>query len=120
MLIQRACKKWRLVNRRRFVFPCLQRQNLLLLCNERFGGHLSEHVKTHNARIWSLENPHEVLESQRDFPKLNIFCAMCLSVESIWAFFVFGEPTVTGSAYLDAVQLWLFPPLKESEPDNFI
>ncbi|GFV80331.1 uncharacterized protein TNCV_4957341 [Trichonephila clavipes] len=34
--------------------------------------------------------------------------------------FVFGEPTVTGSAYLDAVQLWLFPQLIESEQYNFI
>ncbi|GFX33552.1 uncharacterized protein TNCV_1932191 [Trichonephila clavipes] len=34
--------------------------------------------------------------------------------------FVSGEPTVTGSASLDALQLGLFPQLKESEPDNFI
>ncbi|GFV61507.1 uncharacterized protein TNCV_3892971 [Trichonephila clavipes] len=27
---------------------------------------------------------------------------------------------VTGSAYLDALQLWLFPQLEESEPNNFI
>ncbi|GFU81386.1 uncharacterized protein TNCV_1380541 [Trichonephila clavipes] len=27
---------------------------------------------------------------------------------------------VTGSAYLDALQPWLFPHLKESEPNNFI
>ncbi|GFV66954.1 putative sodium-dependent multivitamin transporter [Trichonephila clavipes] len=33
-------------------------------------------VDTHNARIWSLKNPHEVLESQRDSPKLNVFCAI--------------------------------------------
>ncbi|GFV32347.1 uncharacterized protein TNCV_1676331 [Trichonephila clavipes] len=34
--------------------------------------------------------------------------------------FVFGEPTVTGSAYIYTLQLWLLPQLKESEPDNFI
>ncbi|GFX50443.1 hypothetical protein TNCV_770151 [Trichonephila clavipes] len=33
---------------------------------------------------------------------------------------VFGEPTVTGAAYLEALQLWSLPQLKESEPDNFI
>ncbi|GFS94192.1 hypothetical protein TNCV_3786521 [Trichonephila clavipes] len=33
---------------------------------------------------------------------------------------VFGEPTVTGSAYLDAPQLWLFRQLENKEPDNFI
>ncbi|GFV53799.1 uncharacterized protein TNCV_1592221 [Trichonephila clavipes] len=29
-------------------------------------------------------------------------------------------PTVIGSAYLDALQLWLFPQSEESEPNNFI
>ncbi|GFS90473.1 hypothetical protein TNCV_4096831 [Trichonephila clavipes] len=40
------------------------------------GGHFSGHVNTHSARIWSLENPHEVLESQRDSPKLKVLCAI--------------------------------------------
>ncbi|GFU65501.1 uncharacterized protein TNCV_634241 [Trichonephila clavipes] len=35
--------------------------------------HLNEHVIPHNARIWSFENPHEVLELQQDSPKLNVF-----------------------------------------------
>ncbi|GFW21244.1 DUF4817 domain-containing protein [Trichonephila clavipes] len=30
---------------------------------------LCEHADTHNARIWSLEDPHEVLELPRDSPK---------------------------------------------------
>ncbi|GFV36977.1 uncharacterized protein TNCV_4545651 [Trichonephila clavipes] len=106
------------VNRKRFVFPILQRQNFLLLYNERSGGHLSEHVDTHNAGIWSLENPHEVIESQRDSPKLSVFCAV--SRRKVFVLFVFGEPTVTGSAYFDAVQLCLFPQLKGSESDIFI
>ncbi|GFV29774.1 hypothetical protein TNCV_1925991 [Trichonephila clavipes] len=38
----------------------------------------------------------------------------------VYRHFGFREPTVAGSAYLDALQLWLFPQLKESEPDNFI
>ncbi|GFV99744.1 uncharacterized protein TNCV_5081041 [Trichonephila clavipes] len=46
------------------------------------------------------------------------FCAT--SRRKIYGPFGFGEPTVTGSAYLDVVQLRLFPQLKESEPDNFI
>ncbi|GFU29484.1 hypothetical protein TNCV_1994261 [Trichonephila clavipes] len=33
---------------------------------------------------------------------------------------VYGEPSVTGSTYLDALQLWLFPQLEEDEPDIFI
>ncbi|GFW02345.1 uncharacterized protein TNCV_1732601 [Trichonephila clavipes] len=34
--------------------------------------------------------------------------------------FFFGESSVTGSVYLDTLQLWLLPQLKESESDNFI
>ncbi|GFX46483.1 uncharacterized protein TNCV_4549221 [Trichonephila clavipes] len=96
----------------------LKRQNLLLLCFERSGGHRREHVNTQNTGIWSLENPHEVLESQKDSPKLDVFCAVCWRI--MYEPFVFGEPTVTGSAYLDALQLWPFPQMKESGPDNFI
>ncbi|GFV79018.1 uncharacterized protein TNCV_3687251 [Trichonephila clavipes] len=51
-------------------------------------------------------------------PKLKVFCA--ISQWKVYELFVFGKPTVTGSAYLDALQLWLFLQLKESEPDNFI
>ncbi|GFU71882.1 uncharacterized protein TNCV_1628231 [Trichonephila clavipes] len=63
-------------------------------------------------------NLHEVIESQRDSPKWNVFCA--ISRRKVYGTFVFGEPTVTGSANFDVVQLWLIPQLKESEPDNFI
>ncbi|GFS81534.1 transposable element Tc3 transposase [Trichonephila clavipes] len=38
--------------------------------------HLSGHVNTHNVHIWSLKNPHEVLELQQDSPNLNVFCAI--------------------------------------------
>ncbi|GFS97095.1 transposable element Tc1 transposase [Trichonephila clavipes] len=48
-----------------FCVSSFQRQNLLLLCNERSTGHLRGHVNTHNAHVWSLENPQEVLELQR-------------------------------------------------------
>ncbi|GFV72901.1 uncharacterized protein TNCV_1974481 [Trichonephila clavipes] len=94
------------MNLKHFVFPGLQRQNLLLPSNERSGGHLSSHAKTHNVHIWGEENPHEVLESQRDSPKLNIFCA--ISRRKVYGPFVSEEPTVTGFAYLDALQLGYF------------
>ncbi|GFW13989.1 uncharacterized protein TNCV_4701241 [Trichonephila clavipes] len=111
-------EKWQLVNRKRFVFPSLQRQNLLLLRNKRSDGHLSGHVNAHHARIWKLENPHEVLESLRDTPKSNVFCA--ISRRKVYGPFVFGEPTVTDSAFLNALQVWLFSELKEREPNNFL
>ncbi|GFX94017.1 uncharacterized protein TNCV_3413791 [Trichonephila clavipes] len=84
-----------------FVFPNLQKHNLLLLYNEHFCGHLSGHVNTLYARIWKLENAHEVLESQRDSPKLSAFCA--ISRWKLYGPFIFGEPTVTGSTYFDAL-----------------
>ncbi|GFT27873.1 uncharacterized protein TNCV_10811 [Trichonephila clavipes] len=100
--ISALIEKWQQVNRKRFVFPSLQRQNLLLLCNECSGGYLRGHVNTQNARVWSLENPHEGLESQRNSPKLNAFCA--ISRRKMYGPFVFEEPTVTGSVYLNALQ----------------
>ncbi|GFW03759.1 uncharacterized protein TNCV_2538701 [Trichonephila clavipes] len=65
-----------------------------------------------------LRNPHEVLESQADTPKMNDFCT--ISRRKVYGAFVFGEPTASGSAYLDTLQLLLFPHLKESKPDEFI
>ncbi|GFW14860.1 hypothetical protein TNCV_1563231 [Trichonephila clavipes] len=41
----------RQVNRKRIMFPSLQRHNLLLLCNENSGGHLSGYVNIHNGRL---------------------------------------------------------------------
>ncbi|GFX27660.1 uncharacterized protein TNCV_107581 [Trichonephila clavipes] len=79
--------------------------------------HLSGHVSTHNARIWSLENPHEGLESQRD--RLDSMFLDYIS-RNVYGPFVFGKATIAGSAYLDALQLWLFFHLEEIEPDNFI
>ncbi|GFT82113.1 hypothetical protein TNCV_3910401 [Trichonephila clavipes] len=39
-----------------------------------------------------------------------------INLRKVYGPFVFGEPTVIGSAYLDALQLCLFSQLKESEP----
>ncbi|GFV75810.1 hypothetical protein TNCV_1757381 [Trichonephila clavipes] len=76
-------QKWGLLNRKRFVFPNLQMQHQLLLCHMCSGGHLNGHVNTHIACLWSLENPHEVLESQRDSPKLNGYFVPYLSGECV-------------------------------------
>ncbi|GFU34635.1 uncharacterized protein TNCV_1993541 [Trichonephila clavipes] len=44
-----------------------------------------------------------------------LFAGMCPQNEKYGT-----TKVVTGSAYLDALQLWLFPQLEESEPNNFI
>lgn len=80
--------------------------------------HLSGQVNTHNVRIWGSENPHMMVQVQRDSPKLNVFCA--ISRQKVYGPFFFGEATVTGTSYLDTLQLWLFPQLTQDEPENFI
>ncbi|PNF43566.1 hypothetical protein B7P43_G03926 [Cryptotermes secundus] len=38
--------------------------------------HLSGTVNLHNVRIWGTEHPHETVEHERDFPKVNVICAV--------------------------------------------
>jgi hypothetical protein len=33
-------------------------------------------VNGHNARIWGTEQPHAQIEHLRDFPKVDVFCAV--------------------------------------------
>ncbi|XP_023211332.1 uncharacterized protein LOC111614181 [Centruroides sculpturatus] len=80
--------------------------------------HLSGNVNTHNVPTWGSANPQEMVQLKRDYPKLNVFCA--ISQQKVYGPFFFGEATVTGVSYLDALQLWLFPQLEEDEPENFI
>ncbi|GBO14512.1 hypothetical protein AVEN_242563-1 [Araneus ventricosus] len=72
--------------------------------------HLSGKVNRHNVRIWDLANPHTWIQNERDSPKVNVFCAM--SVSKIYGPFFFAEKTVTGSTYLDMLEIWLFRPDK--------
>ena len=49
--------------------------------------HLSCKVSRHNVRIWGLENPHEIVQHERDSPKINVFSAV--SVRKIYGPFYF-------------------------------
>ena len=33
-------------------------------------------VNRNNVRIWGKENPHAIIEHERDSPKVNVFCAI--------------------------------------------
>lgn len=55
---------------------------------------------------------------QQDSSKLNFFCD--ISRRKVYGTFYFGEATVTSTSYLDVLELWLFPQLKEDEPVNFM
>lgn len=77
--------------------------------------HLSGKVNKHNVRIWGTENPREIVEHERDSPKLNVYCAV--SKQKIYGPFFFQESTVTGTSYLDMVSEWLIPQLQEDSND---
>jgi hypothetical protein len=55
--------------------------------------HVSSAVNRHSVRIWGSENPHVYVEHQRDFPKVNVFCA--ISSQKVYGPFFFAEETVT-------------------------
>jgi hypothetical protein len=56
-------------------------------------------VNRHNCRIWDSENPHQVIEYERDTPKLNVWLG--LHKHGVIGPFFFMESTVTGYSYLD-------------------
>ncbi|PNF14823.1 hypothetical protein B7P43_G06338 [Cryptotermes secundus] len=77
--------------------------------------HLSGKVNRHNVRLWGTENPRAIVALERDPPKLIVFCA--LSQTKLYGPFFFCEKTVTGTSYLDMLQLWLFPQLPVDSGD---
>lgn len=79
--------------------------------------HLNGKVNRHNVRIWGTEQPHEIVQHERDSPKFNVFCAV--SREKVYGPFFFVENTVTGITYLDMLENYLFPQL-ETDSNDFI
>ena len=79
--------------------------------------HLSGAVNRHNVRIWGKDHPHETVEHQRDSPKVNVFCAV--SQDRVYGPFFFEGNTVTGQAYLEMLQNWLFT-LLQADSNDFI
>ena len=77
--------------------------------------HLSGKVSHNNVRIWGLENPHEIVQHERDSQKISVFSAV--SVRKIYGPFFFEGNTVTGNSYLEMLQDWLFPQLNEDSED---
>ena len=72
-------------------------------------------VNRHNVRIRGLEQPHEIMEHQRDSPKVNVFCAV--SIEKVYGPYFFDENTFTGTTYLQMLQNWLLPRLRADSND---
>ena len=57
--------------------------------------HVSGKVNKHNIRIWGSQNPCEVLERERDSPKINVWCG--LMHNQIIGPFIFAESTITAN-----------------------
>lgn len=77
--------------------------------------HLSGKVHRYNTRIWGRENPHEFVELIRDSPKIMLWCAM--THKKILCTFIFNEPTVCGGNYLDMLEQYAFPMIKDGGPN---
>jgi len=86
-----------------------------LIFSDKAKFHLSGKVSRHSVRIWGLENPHEIVQHERDSPKINVFSAV--SVRKIYGPFFFGGNTVTGNSYLEILQDSLFPQLNQNSED---
>ena len=80
--------------------------------------HVSGKVSKHNTLIRVTENPHELLEHQRDSPKVTVFCAMLK--KAVYGPFFFERAGVNGDTYLDMLENWLMDNLSENESGDFI
>ncbi|KAJ4442050.1 hypothetical protein ANN_11916 [Periplaneta americana] len=80
--------------------------------------HTSGKFNKHNCRVWGTQKPHRIIEHERDSSKVNVFCA--LSQRKLYGPFFFIEATVTGHSYLDMLEQWLMPQLRQDFDDNFI
>ena len=76
--------------------------------------HVSGKVNKHNIRIWGSQNPCEVLERERDSPKINVWCG--LMHNQIIGPFIFAESTFTANIYLDTLKHYVVPQLEEFQP----
>ncbi|KFM67501.1 hypothetical protein X975_22392, partial [Stegodyphus mimosarum] len=73
--------------------------------------HLIGGVNRHSAGIWGCENPHAVLKTVRDSPKLNLWCG--LKNNKIVGPFFFSEKTITTNTYPDMLQLLVMPQIQD-------
>ncbi|KAG8255252.1 hypothetical protein J6590_097028, partial [Homalodisca vitripennis] len=77
--------------------------------------HTNGKVNRHNVRIWRTDNPRETIKHERVSP--NVFCV--ISANKALGPFFFEGATVTGLQYLETLENWLFPQLRQ-EAQQFI
>ena len=76
--------------------------------------HVSGKVNKHNIQIWGSENPCEVVEKERDSPKINAWCG--LMHNQIIGPFIFAESIITANIYLDMLKYYVVSQLEEFQP----
>ena len=78
---------------------------------------LSRKVNRHSTWILGSQNPHALIEMERDIPKVNVFCA--ISRRCVFDPF-FVEDSGTGKVYLDMLENWLMPRLVDEVVQGYI
>jgi hypothetical protein len=76
--------------------------------------HVCGKINRHNCRIWGSGNPHQVIEYERDTPKLSVWLG--LHKHGVIGQFFFMESMVTGHSYLDMLENFVIPHI----PPGFI
>lgn len=91
----------------------VQEANLLqnVLFSDEATFHTCGMVNRHNCRVWADEQPNEIMEWERNTPKVNVWLGLTKS--KVYGPFFFGERTVTGNSYIDMLQQFLQPQLQE-------
>jgi len=90
--------------------------NWLVFSNE-VTFHENDKVNKHNTCIWVLIT-HMNFLSQRDSPKVTVFCAMLK--KAVYGPFFFERTTDNGETYLNMLENRLMDKLSEKESGDFI
>lgn len=78
--------------------------------------HVNGVVNRHNCRIWGSEKPREIVQHQRDSPKVNVWCG--LMNDRIVGPFIFCENTINGDIYCEMLELYVFPQVDDIEAEK--
>ena len=102
---------------RKFLKLCDDDENWIskILFTDEAHFHLNGDVNTHNVRIWSTDNPNEVIEQPLHSPKVTVFCGFSSKFITPPYFFEDDNQqtvTVTGDRYRRMLQNFLFPFLR--------
>jgi ribosomal protein S25 len=95
-----------------YLIPILEDQdnNGVLFFSDEANFHVSGVVNKHNCRIWAKTNPYATIDVAMNSPKITVWCAM--SSKQIIGPYFFDEETVNQHNYLDMLQNYFHPIMK--------